>query len=416
MSNAILTNTIIAKEALMQLENEMVLGNLVYRDYESEFNKSVNGYTPGATVNIKKPPKYTLRVGANMSTQDSTETTVPLTVGTQLGVDLGGWTSADRTLKIPEFSKRFIQPAMRTIAQGVDAYVAANYNKVFNWVGTPGTTISTFAGFAKGPQRLDEMAVPQADRYGLLNPADKWGLVGNFTGLYVGDVAKAALQKAKLPDIGGVDPYMSQNAPQHATGARGGTPLVNGATQNVTFSQTNNVSQNLITDGWTASTAVVKQGDAFTLAGVYAVNPAPGNPSGVKTVMSYLQQFVVNADGTSDGSGNLTLSISPPIIASGAYQTVSAAPADNAAMTFVGSASTTYNQSLVFHKNAFTLAVVPMIKPEGAVDVQRVSYNGLSVRMIPVYTGSNDTSAIRLDLLMGTDAIYRDLASRLSGT
>jgi len=132
--------------------------------------------------------------------------------------------------------------------------------------------------------------------------------------------------------------------------------------------------------------------------------------------MSYLQQFVVTADGTADGSGNMTISISPSIITSGAFQTVSAAPADNAAMTFLGTVDTTYNQNIAFHKNAFALAVVPMIKPDGAVDVQRVSHNGLSVRMIPVYTGSNDTSAIRLDLLMGTKAIYPDLATRFSGS
>ena len=80
------------------------------------------------------------------------------------------------------------------------------------------------------------------------------------------------------------------------------------------------------------------------------------------------------------------------------------------------SAATGYTQNMVFHKNAFALALVPMVKPEGAVDVQRVSYKGLSVRMIPVYTGSNDTSAIRLDILLGTRSIYADLATRLSGS
>jgi hypothetical protein len=71
---------------------------------------------------------------------------------------------------------------------------------------------------------------------------------------------------------------------------------------------------------------------------------------------------------------------------------------------------------MAFHKNAFAMVMVPMVKPEGAVDVQRVSYNGLSVRMIPVYTGASDTSAIRLDVLLGTKTIYADLACRFSGT
>lgn len=411
MANTILTNSVIAKEALMVLENELVFGNLVHRGYEDEFNKSMNGYTPGSTITIRKPARYTLRTGATMSVQDSTEGTTSLTVGTQLGVDLGGWSSADRTLSIPEFSKRFLASGMKTIAQGVDATIAALYKDVWNWVGTPGTQLTTFAGFAKAPQRLDEMAVPSADRRATLSPADNWGLIGSVSGLYIQDTAKTALQRAKLPMLGGVDTYMTQNSPTHTTGTKAGTPLVNGATQNVTYANAKDTgTQSLITDGWTASSAVLKYGDVFTIAGVFAVNPMS------KAAQTYLQQFVAKADATADGSGNATLTIAPPIITSGAYQTVSAAPADNAAMTVVGSASTGYAQNMVFHENAFALAVVPMIAPEGAVGVTRATYNGLSIRMIPVYTGSNDTSAWRCDVLIGTKAIYPDLATRLSGT
>lgn len=411
MANAILTNAVIAKEALMILENELVFAGLVHRGYEDEFNKNVNGYTPGQTVSIRKPARYTLRSGANMSTQDSTEGTTSITVNQQMGVDLGGWSSADRTLSIPEFSKRFLASGMKTIAQGVDAAVATLYKDVWNWVGTPGTQLTTFAGFAKAPQRLDEMGVPAADRSATLSPADKWGLVGSVTGLYIQDAAKTALQRAKLPPLGDVDTYMTQNSPTHTVGTKAGTPLVNGASQNVTYTSAKDTgTQSLITDGWTASSAILKQGDVFTIAGVYAVNPMS------KAAQTYLQQFVVKADATADGSGNATLTISPPIITTGAYQTVSAAPADNAAMTVLGTASTGYVQNLVFHENAFALAVVPMITPEGATGVVRATYNGLSIRMIPVYTGSNDTSAWRCDVLLGTKAIYPDLATRLSGT
>jgi hypothetical protein len=410
MSNIVLTNTIIAKEALMLLENNLVLGNLVYRGYEDEFNKQVNGYTPGATVTIRKPARYTLRTGATMAVQDSTEGTTSLSVDTQLGVDVGGWTSADRTLSIPEFSKRFLQSAMITIAQGVDAQIATLYKDVWNWVGTPGTALTSYAGFAKAPQRLDEMAVPDdGDRNCVLNPADKWGLVGSVSGLYIQDKANSALTKAKLPMLGNVESYMSQNSPQHTTGTRDDTtPTVNGD-QSTTYAASKDTgTMSLLCQAYDATSTITK-GDVFTIAGVYAVNPVS------KATQSYLQQFVCKAAATASG-GAVTLTIAPPIITSGAYQTVSAIAASGSAIVNVGSASTTYRQNLVFHKNAFGLAVVPMIKPEGAVDVQRVSHNGLSMRMIPVYTGSSDTSAIRLDVLLGTKTIYADLATRLSGT
>lgn len=410
MANSVLTNDLIAKEALFTLENELVLSKLVYRGYQSEYSNRTNGYKPGETISIRKPARYTLREGATMSTQDSVEGKTSITVSTQIGVDIGGWSSADMTMKISDFRERFLVEGMRTIAQGIDAKVAALYKDVWNWVGTPGQTVNSFSDFAAAPQRMDEMAVPATSRSAALSAADYWGLVGNFTGLYINDTAKSALQRAKLPMIGNVDPYMTQNVASHTVGLKAGTPLVKGAVTASAYADVKDTNtQSITTDGWTVSQNAVKAGDVVTFAGCYAVNPRS------KDVQSYLQQFVVTADAAADSSGNATLVVSPAIITSGAYQTVSAAPADNAAITVMGTAGTSYSQNMVFHKNAFAMAIVPLEVPMGAVNVSRSSYNGFSIRMIPVYTGSNDTSAVRMDVLMGVKTIYPDLATRLSG-
>ena len=60
-------------------------------------------------------------------------------------------------------------------------------------------------------------------------------------------------------------------------------------------------TQALLTDGWTASSAILKEGDVFTLAGVYAVNPVPGEGTTGKRccricssswcVLTYLRRF-----------------------------------------------------------------------------------------------------------------------------
>jgi hypothetical protein len=81
-----------------------------------------------------------------------------------------------------------------------------------------------------------------------------------------------------------------------------GTPLVNGATQ---------TGSTIVTDGWTISTLVLKKGDLITFN---AITPV----------------YDVTADGTSDGSGNLTISINPPIFAGGS-------PAENAPITVTSS-------------------------------------------------------------------------------
>ena len=340
-----------------------------------------------------------------------TEGSTSITVNKQKGVDFK-FTSTELTLNIGDLSERVIKPAMVQLANQIDVDLMAEYKNVNNWVGTPGQDINSFSDFSKAPERMDLGAVPQDGRSSVLAPTDYWAMAGSQTALYLQNVAGDAYRRGRIGMIGGVDTFMSQNVPLHLVGPLGGTPLVNGGAQAVTYASVKDTGQqSLITDGWTAAAAArVKAGDVFTIANVYDVNPV------TKATLPHLKMFVVKADASSDASGNATLTISPPIISSGAFQTVSAVPADNAAMTFIGTAATAYRQNLVFHKNAFALVTVPMERPPGAVDVARKSYKGLSVRVIPYYDGTNDASNWRLDVLYGTKTIDPRLAVRTSGS
>lgn len=419
MSNTTLTASVVAKAALMILENELGVIKTMYRAHESEFANTVNGYKIGDTINIRRPADFTIRTGATLSTQDVIEGKTTLQINQQCGVDFQ-FTSTDLTLQIGELSERVIKPAMSTIVNYMTNDVLGTmYKGAYNWVGTPGTTLTTFAGFVKAMERMDLMAVPQEDRVAALHPTDFWGLTSAQAALYMQDVAKGAYRAGELGMLGGVRTLMTQVAPTHTVGPLGGTPLVNGASQNVTYDTAKNSwSQSLITDGWTAAAASrLKAGDVFTLfaAGTSGATVNSVNPK-TKATTGVAQQFVVLSDVSSDGSGNATLTISPPIITSGPYQTVNVAPADNAGLTILGSASTAYRNNLVYHKNSMALAVVPMEMPQAAYGASRESYKGLSVRVIPIYDGTNDISKWRLDLLYGRSLIDPRLVVRLSGT
>lgn len=419
MSNTTLTADIIAKEALMILENELGVLKRLHRAHEDEFSNSVNGYKVGDTISIRRPADFTVRTGATLSTQDVIEGKTTLTIDQQCGVDFQ-FTSTDLTLKINDLSERVIKPAMSSVINHMaDDVLTKMYQGAYNWVGTPGSTVNSFSDFALAPERMDLMAVPQADRAAAFNPTDFWGLLGSQTALYIQNAAGSAYRDGELGKIGGVDTLMSQVVPTHTVGPLGGTPLVNGASQNVTYDTAKNTwTQSLITDGWTAAAASrVKAGDVFTMyaAGTSGAKIKMVNPK-TKAVTNVDQQFVVVSDGSSDGSGNLTLTISPPIITSGPHQTVNVAPADNAGLVMLGTASTTYQQNIVFHKNAMALAMVPMEMPQAVYNGSRQTYKGMSVRVIPIYDGTNDISKWRLDLLYGRKLIDPRLITRLSGT
>lgn len=410
MANTTLTASIVAKAAIGILENELVMSGAVYRGYEGEFDKKINGYEVGDTITIRKPTDFTVRNTITASPQDVSEAKTSLTINQVAGVDFK-FTSQQLTLNIGDLSERVIRPAMIQIANQIDTQVMALYKDIPNWVGTPGTLISTFAGFAKGAQNMDQRSVPQGNRTAVLAPADFWALAGGQTALFSQQINNKSYREGQIGKIGGIETMMSQNAPTFTTGPMGGTPQVNGAAQGTAYDLTGTNTQTLLTKGWTAAAAArVVAGDVFVIANTYDVNPV------TKATLPILKQFVVKANASSDGAGLATLTISPQIITSGAFQTVSVVPADSANLTFVGTANTNYANSLFFDRNAFALAMVPMVKPPGAVDCSRQSKNGISVRVIPYYDGTNDVSSWRLDCIFGTKTLDPRLAVRVSGT
>lgn len=405
MANSTLQIDVIANEALMHLDNNLVAAKLVHRGYEKEFSGNVNGFEKGDAISISRPTDFTVRDGATSSNQDVVEGKVTLTVDQQKGIDFG-FTSKELTLDIKELGERVIKPAMIQLANQIDKDILGLYKYVPNWVGTAGQTINSFGDFAKAPERLDEFGVPMEGRSAVLSPADHWALLGSQTALYMQDVAKGAYRNGSLGNIGGVDTYMAQNTPAHIVGADVTTVTVNQAvtTATTTYAAVKDTMLQTIT----IAGGDLNAGDVFTIADVNAVNPV------TKADLGFAKQFTVISY-----SAN-TLTFYPAMIWTGAFQNVKVTTGvtdlNTKAITAIGTAATSYRQNMVFHKNAFALAMVPMIAPPGASEVSRKSYQGTSVRLIPTYDGTNDRSNFRLDVLYGVKAIDPRLAVRLSGT
>ncbi|MGZ3317257.1 MAG: P22 phage major capsid protein family protein [Isosphaeraceae bacterium] len=409
-TNTLVTNSIILKEGMMHLENNLVVSKLCNRDFESEFGGPVKN---GQSIKIARPIRGQVRTGATMQAQDITEGSATFTVATQIGADLE-FTSQDLTLSVDKFSERILRPQMIKLANQLDQAVMTELvNNTYNWVGTPGTQLTSFAGFAKAPQRLDQLAVPTDRRVCILGPTDYWGMLNNITGLYIADTAKSALERAKMPMLGGVDMYMSQNIIQHTNGtwSAGTAYTITGTGLSASYSN--------VKDSWTFSTQInnltatvgtVALGDVFTVSTVFAVNPITG------TATPFLQQFTVVAAVTADSNGIASVTISPPPIVGGPYATVNTALAAGLNVTRAGSANTAYDQSVVFHPDAVTLAVPPLIKPQGAAWCDAASYEGFNLRLVQGYDITNDLPQWRFDLIYGVKCHQPWLSTRLSGT
>lgn len=413
MANAFLSPKVFANAGLKLLKNNLVMAKLCDSEgVDKTFKAGVGG-----TVYVKRPPEFTIRTGATASAQDVTEGEVAVTIDKQAGVDVQ-FTSQEETLNVDALLKsKVLDASMSQIASYIDGELIARVNEFHNWVGTPGQTINSPADFFLAPQRLDEMAVPMNDRNAILTPADGYGIAGSLlaNAALQGDVARSALAKAKVPLMGNVDSYITQTIPSLTCGTRT-NGAVDGASQNVTYAAVkSSYTQTLNIDGIGNATTVVA-GEVFTIAGVNAVNPR------TKADLGYLQQFTVITGGTSAASGtaadqDLALTISPPIIVSGAYQNVSAAPADNAVVTWLGTASTTYRANAAFHKTAIKLVSAKLIMPySGEADYATDPATGLTVRYWRYSDGATDTHNHRWDVFFGTKNVDRRLGTRISGT
>jgi hypothetical protein len=412
MSNTILTPTMYTMEALRILVINMVFSKNASREYDPKFG--VAGAKIGYTLNIRRPARYTVSTGAALSTQDYTETSIPLTLTTQAHVDTT-FTTADMTTSLDEFSDRVLKPVMPAIANKIDLDGLVNaQNTVGNHVGTPGTLPATAAALLAATQRLDEMAAPRDGQRSLvLDPASNAALINGLSGLFQSASRIASqYEDAQFVDARntlGLMIAMDQNVSFHTVGPLGGTPQVNGAGQGLTSGWANTTS--LATKGWTAAAAArLNAGDIITIAGVNAVNPQSRLSTGQPA------QFVVTSAFSSDAGGNGNVTISPAIITGGAFQNVDSIPANSANITVVGTASTAYRRNLAYHKDAFKLGTADLIEVSqfGAWGARK-NYNGISMRVARQYAIATDTVPCRTDVLYGWATVYQELATQVAG-
>jgi hypothetical protein len=396
MPNTILTPTAVTRKALQILHQKLNFIGNINRTYDDSFANS--GAKIGDSLKIRLPNEYTVRTGANLSTQDTTETSTTLQIATQKGVDIT-FSSAELTLSLDDFSSRILEPAMAVLAANIEADALSMYKDVYNIVDNDGNAIS-FLNIMQGRKLLnDNLAPMDNNRTALLSTDHTAKLVDSLKGLFQDSNAiKQQYKEGMMGRTGGFDFYENTLLANHATGtaAKTTTYTVNGA---------------VTTNGSTAVTVATgattfKAGDIFTVAGCFRVHPETKVSTGV------LQQFVVTAD-YAGGAGSV--SFAPAIYTSGGRQNVVAAGmANSSAIVKVGAGNAELlTPSMVFHRDAFAFATADLVMPKGVDFAAREVYDGISLRTVRQYAISTDTMPCRIDVLYGYKTIRAQLAARI---
>lgn len=388
MPNTILTPTAVTREALRILHQKLnFVGNIV-REYDSSFAKS--GAKIGDSLKIRLPNQYTVRSGATLSTQDTSEISTTLQVATQKGVDLN-FSSAELTLSLDDFSSRILEPAMAVLAANIESDAMNMYKDVSQSIWNGGSA-ATYNRALDARVILQRALAPANDRNANLNPLDMADVVKDTKTLF-NDQASVAKQykEGYMGRAAGFDWMENTMWPAHTRGDAA-SYVCNTSTGITSGSGTVTLS---------GGTGTIKAGDVFTIAGVFQAHPETKQSTGV------LQQFVATADGTT------SVTVLPVPVTSGARQNVVIVGAGaSKAVTVAGTASTAVGTSLMFQKEAFAFATADLIMPKGVDFAAREVMDGISIRVVRQYDINNDKLPCRLDVLYGYKTLRPEFAVR----
>ena len=404
--NTFITPDWVTTDTAMNWLNSIKFVGRMSREYGSSWRDKPDGAQIGDTVQVRLPQKWVVNEGQALQIQAILNQTVPVSITTQLQIGTE-WSSAESALEVEKVQERYTKPAGKSMGNKCDVFAAEQvYKSIYYSVGAPGSAITSNETWLDAVALMRNVGVPD-ELCAVLDPKAMAKLMaGNQTlfnpSAYLGEVYKSG--KFSGPALGIDEWFYDPNMPTFTTGSfTSSTPAVVGASQ---------TGSTLSIDGLGTYSFPVGQG--FTIDGVYAVNPISFINTGE------LQQFVVTA--AVSGSSTATLSISPSIITSGALQTVTASPADNAAISFIGSTgtvgatmtATASRQSIVFNPAAFAWVSADLPKNLPGAVAGRVSDDDakLSMRYVEQYNVQTDQLPRRIDMLVGAAPVLPYFALR----
>ncbi len=388
MANSLLTIGMITRESLRLFKNTNSFIQHIDKQYDDMFAQS--GAKIGQALRIRLPNDYTVRTGAAAQPQDTTEQSTTLTVATQKGVDLA-FTSVDRAMSLDDFSRRILAPAINNLVGNIAADVmtgaeAGTANFVANQAADLSILAPTAFTWLSANALLDQRSAPNVNRLAVLNPFTMAKTVGSLAGL-LNPAPRISQQyeDAEIKSGLGLTWYKDQTILSHTGSAYAGASTVSGANQ---------TGLTLVT---TAIAGGFNVGDIITLEDVNAVNRVTKVDTGA------LMQFVVTDD-VAAGAVSVPIypAIVPPVGGSNVqYQTVTASPANGAAILMVNPASTTYRKNLVYVPEAVIMATADLELPQGVAEASRDQFDGVSMRLVSQYDIRDDVFFTRLDVLYG---------------
>lgn len=390
MPNQFINTQLVSNTALAMFANNSPFVMTGSRIYQDDFTSS--GYKIGDTLQVRRQNNFVIGDGSTAVPQDIIETVESITVAHQYHA-LIAYTVQDLSLRIEDFSRMFIQPAIQNIISQMERDIdAAAEQELYFFQGTAGTPINSFQAVDLAGAKLLEMGVNiSSDAYMAMTVRDgsalKSALLNNFTPVFNEDIVR----QSAIGHLSYFDIFQSQNIVNHVAGAGpllhpGDSLTVNGAVAS---------GNTIVLAGATGGvTNYFLPGDLISIAGVHSVNPLTRQSTGQN------MQFVITAAANSSGGGAVTITVAPSIISSSSspLQNVDNAVPSGAVVTMVPS----YNVNVAYPSRGLDVVCPPLYKlqvPYSSVAIDPET--GLSIAVTQTGDILGYQNLMRIDLLNG---------------
>jgi len=391
MPNNLLTINMITREAVRLWKNTNAFLQNVDMQYDDSF--AVSGAKIGSSLRIRLPNDFTVTTGPALAVQDTSEQSTTLVLATQKHVDVG-YSTADRTLSLDDYSRRILAPMVNNLAGAVAVDImSGSEGGICNFVANQDSGSNILSPIAStylnAGASLDLNSAPVANRRIMNSPRTEARVIASLSGLLnpASEISKQYMT-GRMYDALGFLWMKDQTAITHTNGALAqGSATVSGA------------NQTGLTLTVAALAAGLNVGDIITISGVNAVNRVTKQDTGE------LRQFCVTANVAATATSiPIYPAIVPPIGGQPAqYQTVTASPANGANVNPVSglAASTQYRKNFAYAPEAVTLATADLEMPKAVHEAAREQFDGVSMRMVTDYFIGTDQLITRLDVLYG---------------
>ena len=325
------------------------------------------------------------------------------------------------------------------LAEQIDAYILGfAINASNNYLGTFGNQIAFYDDVASGYTRLKDEGVMDGDLRAVMTYGDKQALGSEVVNMN----SNAASGNASLPGIGegvyrngwegsiaGIPTLFTQQLPTITAGTHSTSTFTASGGTNVNYSDVciSSAPGNFMTQTVTltigSGSQTINDGEVFTIAGVYAYD------NRLQAKKTYLQQFRVIGNYTAASGVATSVRIFPAMIIPSAFSTstpqinnntahatVSVAPTDGAAVTWVSTASVSAIPRAILDKSAIIVNTADLIMPATGIGSRKaLTKVPLTVRMWQNSVFNTGEHQVRFDVALTASVVDRRRLVRING-